>query len=196
MTFDEKQLQDYKLIKRAINGDEEAFSELLKKYYKPLYHTVLKIIKNQEDTEDIVIDTFSKAFENLSTYTPTFAFSTWLFKIGVNNCIDFLRKKKAQIISIYSEIYENKDLKETLKTDDLDPEELIIKDQNLDLIKKTLEVIDPLLKEILFLRYYQELPYKEIAKRMNLPLGTVKSKLFRAKRLIYLITKKKYKDTF
>ncbi|NMD01463.1 MAG: sigma-70 family RNA polymerase sigma factor, partial [Bacteroidales bacterium] len=95
-----KALQDYVLVQQAIKGDEKSFAELMGRYRDSIYFMLLKMVANKVDAEDLTIEAFTKAFRNLSQYSPSFAFSTWLFKIATNNCIDFLRKKKTDIISI------------------------------------------------------------------------------------------------
>jgi len=90
----EKALQDYELVKKALKGDEKAFARLLSRYKDTIYFMLLKMLNNRSDAEDLTLEAFGKAFKNLHQYSPTYAFSTWLFKIASNNCIDFLRKKK------------------------------------------------------------------------------------------------------
>ena len=91
----EKGLRDYKLVQLAIDkGDQRAYAELMKNYKDSIYFMLLKMTNNPDDAEDLTIEAFGKAFEKLHQYTPNYAFSTWLFKIASNNCIDFIRKKK------------------------------------------------------------------------------------------------------
>jgi RNA polymerase sigma-70 factor (ECF subfamily) len=91
----EKAQKDYELVQRATKGkDQQAFSDLMEKYRDPIYYMLLKMVNNNDDAEDLTLEAFGKAFNRINQYTPNFAFSTWLFKIATNNCIDFLRKKK------------------------------------------------------------------------------------------------------
>ncbi|MFW6310405.1 MAG: sigma-70 family RNA polymerase sigma factor, partial [Prolixibacteraceae bacterium] len=94
LKLSEKARQDYELVQLAINGDEKAFTRLLGRYKDAIYFMLLKMVNNRNDAEDLTLEAFGKAFKNLHQYSPTYAFSTWLFKIASNNCIDFLRKKK------------------------------------------------------------------------------------------------------
>ena len=96
----EKALYDYKVVKRAITGDEQAYAELFKRYKDSVYFMILKMVNNRTDAEDLMFEAFEKAFTSLNYYSPQFAFSTWLFKIASNNTIDFIRKKKAKIVSL------------------------------------------------------------------------------------------------
>ena len=96
----EKAKHDYKLVRLAANGDQKAYAELLDRYKDAIYYMLLKMVNNSSDAEDLTIEAFGKAFKSIGQYTPNYAFSTWLFKIATNNCIDFIRKKKANLISL------------------------------------------------------------------------------------------------
>ena len=96
----DKAQQDYALVESALTGDEKAFAKLLSKYKDAIYFMLLKMVNNKNDAEDLTIEAFGKAFKNLHQYSPSYAFSTWLFKIATNNCIDFIRKKKANHVSL------------------------------------------------------------------------------------------------
>jgi len=93
----EKARYDYRLVCRAINNeDQSAYAELMSRYKDSIYFMLLKMINNKDDAEDLTIEAFGKAFNRLEQYIPNYAFSTWLFKIATNNCIDFIRRKKSQ----------------------------------------------------------------------------------------------------
>ena len=97
----EKAQKDYELVLRATKDkDQQAFSDLMDKYKDPIYYMLLKMVNNNDDAEDLTLEAFGKAFNRLNQYTPNFAFSTWLFKIATNNCIDFLRKRRKNVMSI------------------------------------------------------------------------------------------------
>lgn len=100
----EKALYDYKIVRNAIAGDEKAYGELFKRYKDSVYFMILKMVNNRTDAEDLMFEAFEKAFASLNYYSPQFAFSTWLFKIASNNTIDFIRKRKAQTVSLDVEI--------------------------------------------------------------------------------------------
>ena len=100
LKLSEKAQMDYDLVQIALNGDEKAFARLLRRYKDSIYFMLLKMVNNRNDAEDLTLEAFGKAFKNLHQYSPTYAFSTWLFKIASNNCIDFLRKKKGTYIPI------------------------------------------------------------------------------------------------
>lgn len=180
--------QDAHLIALAKNGDQSAFSVLMKKYKDAIFHTVLKIINNRDDAEDVVLITFTKAFNNISTYNGEFAFSTWLFKIASNNCIDFLRKKRIQTTPLYRGSADGESEEVTaipVKDKNPDPEESYMKDQRVAKIRQIVEQMNPKYKQLIEMRYFDELSYEEIAEKTDLPLGTVKAQLFRAKDILY-----------
>ncbi|MGQ9847846.1 MAG: RNA polymerase sigma factor [Bacteroidales bacterium] len=187
-----KALQDYMLVQQAIKGDEKSFAELMGRYRDSIYFMLLKMVANKVEAEDLTIEAFTKAFKNLSQYSPSFAFSTWLFKIATNNCIDYLRKKKAEIISIDGQSAENSDLETPipLQSDSLDPEEELIREQKFILMRHIIEKLKPRYRKLIELRYFKEYSYEEISAELEIPIGTVKAQLFRARELLYQIFKK------
>ncbi len=178
---------DLALVKRAVEGDQKAYAELMSRYRDAIYFMLLKMINNKTDAEDLTIEAFGKAFKNLKQYSPNFAFSTWLFKIASNNCIDFLRKKRANHISIDSTFSENRDYEPYvhLHDDDPDPEETLIKEQKAVLMRTVVKKLKPRYRTLVELRYFKEYSYDEIALELDLPLGTVKAQLFRARELLF-----------
>ncbi len=182
----EKALQDYELVQKALLGDEKAFARLLSRYKDTIYFMLLKMLNNRSDAEDLTLEAFGKAFKNLHQYSPTYAFSTWLFKIASNNCIDFLRKKKGVTISIENDS-EQLEMSETakLKAKDLNPEERLIRKQKAILLHKVVRRLKPHYQTLVELRYFNELSYEEIAMELQLPLGTVKAQLFRARQMLF-----------
>ena len=151
------------------------------------------MVNNKSDAEDLTIEAFGKAFKNINQYTPNYAFSTWLFKIATNNCIDFIRKRKANLVSIDQQTEDTEGLMSApstnLQASVLDPEETLIKEQNIKLIQNLVSKLKPRYRKLIELRYFREFSYEEIADELELPLGTVKAQLFRARELLYNILK-------
>ncbi|HEY9113842.1 MAG TPA: sigma-70 family RNA polymerase sigma factor, partial [Bacteroidales bacterium] len=178
----EKGQRDFHLIQRAIeDGDQQAYADLLKHYRDSLYFMMLKMTGNPYDAEDLTIEAFGKAFKKLNQYTPEYAFSTWLFKIATNNCIDFMRKKSKGAVSLYSSGEGDEDnIPIQVPTDGLDPEEQFIKEQKVDLMREVVTRLKPHYKNLIELRYFKEYSYEEIVVELDLPIGTVKAQLFRA----------------
>jgi RNA polymerase sigma factor (sigma-70 family) len=185
LKLSEKASQDYKLVRTALQGDEKAFARLLGRYKDAIYFMLLKMVNNRSDAEDLTLEAFGKAFKNLHQYSPTFAFSTWLFKIASNNCIDFLRKKKGVHVSIESSEQNENEEQVRLKSKELNPEEKLIRIQKAILLRKVVRRLKPRYQTLVELRYFREFSYEEIAKELSLPLGTVKAQLFRARAMLF-----------
>ena len=183
----EKAQFDYNLVKKAISGDQKAYAELMDRYRDAIYFMLLKMVNNPVDAEDLTIEAFGKAFKNIDQYAPSYAFSTWLFKIATNNCIDFIRKKKANLISIDQSEDESESAPMSIQSSTLDPEEDMIKKQKETLMRVIVTQLKPRYRALIELRYFREYSYEEIAQEMDLPLGTVKAQLFRARELLFNI---------
>ncbi len=188
----EKAQKDYELVVKATKyNDQQAFSDLMDRYKDSIYFMLLKMVNNKDDAEDLTIEAFGKAFNSLKQYTPNYAFSTWLFKIASNNCIDFLRKKKKKIMSIDNSI-ENKDGDEIaieLKSDARTPEQETIRDQKIEVMRTYVKKLKPRYETLVEMRYFKEMSYEEISTELGLPLGTVKAQLFRAREFLYNLMK-------
>lgn len=188
----DKAQRDFKLVRLAVDkGDQKAYAQLMDNYRDTIYFMLLKMTNDTDDADDLTIEAFGKAFRNLHQYTPDYAFSTWLFKIASNNCIDFIRKKRKNLVSI-DHPFENMDGDERgiqIADDGLDPEEKIIRSQKIKLMREVVEKLKPRYRRLVELRYFKEYSYEEIAAELKLPLGTVKAQLFRARDLLYNIVK-------
>ena len=188
----EKAQKDYELVQRATKSkDQQAFSDLMEKYKDPIYYMLLKMVNNNDDAEDLTLEAFGKAFNKLNQYTPNFAFSTWLFKIATNNCIDFLRKKKKNVMSIDNRVSNNDgdEFMFEIKSDGMTPEEITVNEQKIQLIRKYVKKLKPRYQILVEMRYFKEMSYEEISVELDLPLGTVKAQLFRAREFLYNIMK-------
>lgn len=184
-----KAVYDYKLVRLAIDSDDQkAYAELLHRYKESVFFMMLKMCNNKDDAEDLTIEAFGRAFKKLDQYSPSFAFSTWLFKIASNNAIDFLRKKKQKNAVSLDNRQDNADSMDysySIKSPSLDPEESFIRKQKLDNVRILVDNLKPKYKEMIELFYFQELSHEEISQRLNLPIGTIKAQLFRARDLLY-----------
>ena len=188
----EKAQKDYKLVIKATKKkDQQAFAELMDKYKDSIYYMLLKMVNNNDDAEDLTLEAFGKAFNRLHQYTPNFAFSTWLFKIATNNCIDFLRKKKKNVMSVDNRIANNDgdDFMFEIKSEGMSPEQLAMNGQKIQLMRQYVKKLKPRYEILVEMRYFKEMSYDEISNELNLPLGTVKAQLFRAREFLYNIMK-------
>ncbi len=183
--------RDYLLIQRALeDGDQQAYAELLTHYRDSLFFMMLKMTGSPHDAEDLTIEAFGKAFKNLSQYAPDYAFSTWLFKIATNNCIDFMRKKRKGELAVAPEPdNDSTNLSSQIPAGGLDPEEQFIREQKIDMMHDVVHRLKPHYKKLIELRYFKEYSYDEIVQELDLPLGTVKAQLFRAREFLYNIMK-------
>lgn len=175
------------LLEKAVkHGDQQAFAELMRLYKDTIFFMLLKMTGNPEDAEDLCIETFGKAFTNIKQYNGKYAFSTWLFRIATNNCIDFIRKQKKNVLNHEA----NEDVAEHDETyyfvsEMINPEESFIRSQKLELVRQVVDTLKPRYRKLISMRYYEEQSYEEIATALNLPLGTVKAQLFRAREFLY-----------
>jgi RNA polymerase sigma-70 factor (ECF subfamily) len=189
----DKALRDYELVKAALErGEQNAYAELMRNYRDSLYFMMLKMTNNPQDADDLTIEAFGKAFKNLRQYTPDYAFSTWLFKIASNNCIDFIRKRKMNesvSLNLNDPLETGDDLADVLPATSRTPEEDIIRQQKIDALRDIVARLKPHYKKLIELRYYDELSYEEISLELDIPIGTVKAQLFRAREFLYHILK-------
>ncbi|MFZ4671061.1 MAG: RNA polymerase sigma factor [Flavobacterium sp.] len=169
-------------IDKAKTGDQVAFTYLLDHYWNEVYGFMLKRTENETDSEDITIETFSKAFDKIATYNPEFQFNTWLIAIAKNVHIDMLRKKKS---TVFVEITDEED-QQAYNIADSSPsaEDELITEQNLSRLLQYIKKLKPHYQEVIQMRYFQEMSYQEIAEQLNEPLSNVKIKLLRAKKLL------------
>jgi RNA polymerase sigma-70 factor (ECF subfamily) len=183
----EKAQRDFVLVQQATDGDQKAYAELMGRYRDAIYYMLLKMVNNSSDAEDLTIEAFGKAFKNIQQYTPNYAFSTWLFKIATNNCIDFIRKKKTTTVSLDQNDEDTEKAPQDLMAPVLDPEESMIKNQKKVMMREIVSKLKPRYRKLIELRYFQEFSYEEIAEELELPIGTVKAQLFRARELLFNI---------
>lgn len=182
----DKALKDYKIVNMAKSGDERAFKELFSRYRESVFFMILKMVNNRTDAEDLTFEAFEKAFSNLSCYSPQYAFSTWLFKIASNNTIDFIRRRKNLTISIDKDDNDpnERSFVHTLAADELNPEQQAIRIQRALFTREKVSMLKGRYRRLIELRYFDEMSYEEISEELNIPLGTVKAQLFRARELL------------
>ncbi len=175
-------------ISKAKNGNQAAFKFLLDTFWFDVYKYQLKRTKNENEAEDIAIQTFSKAFDKIQTFDEKYVFKTWLITISKNIHIDLLRKRNTSILIEDSKEQEDKIY--LMVDDSPTPEDKIIRDQNLAKLLRDIKLLKPKYQEVIQLRYFQELSYKEIASEIDESISNVKVKLLRAKKLLAAIIKK------
>ena len=175
-------------IDKAKLGDQVAFTFLLDNYWNEVYGFMLQRTENETDAEDITIETFSKAFDKISSYNPEFQFNTWLIAIAKNVHIDLLRKKKSSLFIDITD--EEDDIAYSIADTSPSAEDKLITEQNLSRLLQFIKELKPAYQEVIQMRYFQEMSYQEIADDLEEPLNNVKIKLLRAKKLLAeIITK-------
>ena len=194
----EKGKRDLILINRALaSGDPKAYNELMRLYRDPIYFMLYEKVGDQELAKDLTIEALGKAFKKLHMYTPDYTFSTWLYTVARNNCIDYLRKHKLPTISIDKMMLDEDGKRNTfdLKSNDPSPEKVMIKKQRIAILRQIVDQLKPKYRDLVKLRYFKELSYEEIAQLLEIPLGTVKAQLHRSREQLFKIMSGS-RDTF
>jgi RNA polymerase sigma-70 factor (ECF subfamily) len=181
--------RDSLLVQRAIHGDQKAYSELMALYWNKIEKFFSLKLLSKEDVEDLSIATFSKAFDKLESYNDSFAFSTWIQTIAHNTLIDFFRKKDQKTVSIDEDKEDDESIGIDIVDSSLDPEDNLIQKQKNKHIASLVHRLKPHYRELIIMRYLDELSYAEIAQKLDMPLGSVKAKLFRARDILLQILK-------
>lgn len=178
--------QDRELVEKALQGNQSAYNALMEKYRNALTRHVQRMVRQQGEVDDLVQECFIKAFSALNSYSTDYAFSTWLYKIATNHTIDFLRKKKLSTMSIDRPI-QTKDGEIEYELPDVSyrPDRHIVEDERRELIQEAISQLPQKYNRVIVMRHQQEKSYEEIARELNLPLGTVKAHIFRARALLY-----------
>lgn len=179
-------IEDDKFVADALAGNEDSYKKLVDKYDRPIFFHIRKMIREQEMVEDLVQEVFIKAFKNLQTYSNEYAFSTWLYRIATNHTIDYLRKKKLQTFSINDPI-KTKDGEMEVQLPDMSfsTDAPVMKKERKAIVQEAIMNLPDKYKKVIQLRHMEELSYDEIADELDLPLGTVKAHIFRARELLY-----------
>ena len=184
--FSDRAKKDFELVCEALEGKQAAYSAIMNRYKDNIYFLILKMVKNKEDAEDLSIEVFGKAFQRLNQYTSQYAFSTWIYKIATNHSIDFIRKKRIETVSLDKHLLTDDGGKMEMDVDSggKDPEEKFIEKQKIHLMQQGVKKLNNPYRQLLEMRYFEEKTYDEIAEALQIPLGTVKAQLFRARALL------------
>jgi len=188
----ERAKYDYQLVLRATQfDDQQAYAEILNRYREPIYYMVYKMVRDESDAEDLTIEAFGKAFKYIKQYSPSHAFSTWLYKIATNNCIDFMRKKRAETTSLDRQFTDGDGeyYGFEVSSKDRNPEQVTINEEKKTIMRNVVKALKPGYRRLIELRYFEEYSYNEISEELELPIGTVKAQLYRAKELLSNILK-------
>jgi RNA polymerase sigma-70 factor (ECF subfamily) len=182
---------DEKLIADALKGDQKAYTRLVEQHKKAIFHIINKIVRNDEAANDLVQETFMKAFSSLATYRSEYRFSTWLYKIAANASIDYLRKRRIHALSLDRPM-ETKDGTVEIEVADYSyhPELDLMRKQQRVSIEEAIDSLPKKYRDVIVYRHKDDKSYEEIADLLEIPVGTVKARIFRARELL----KKKLKN--
>jgi RNA polymerase sigma factor (sigma-70 family) len=184
---------DFELVKRAINNDQSAFKELHEKYQYRVSLLVRKIVFDPQEADDLTQEAFIKAFQSLKSFNFEFSFTTWLYKIASNNCIDYLRKKRLKTYSMDTPVEHKEGQTQQDYSDDTPTiETKIIKSEISSQIKDAIDSLPEMYRVVILMRHSEEKSYEEIAQILDQPLGTVKARIFRARELLNKSLRKIY----
>jgi len=180
-----EEIPDIELIERALTGDQSAYREILKKYRAPLYNLLFRMVRNKMETEDLVQEAFIKAFGSLATFNDDYAFSTWLYKIAINNCIDHFRKKRLKTFSLDKPIdSEDGKIHREFPDPSYQPANTLLSTEKDQLIEQAIKNLPEKYRISIVLRHNEDKSYEEISQILNIPLGTVKARIFRAREML------------
>jgi len=178
--------EDYDLVARALQGDQSAYTRLRDKYWRSIYMMLSRMIRDKNDAEDLTQEAFIKAFNSLASFNTDYAFSTWLYKIASNNCIDYLRKRRLKTISIDAPV-QTRDGEVQMEIADpsaVRPDLPLTAAERTAVLQEAIKNLPDKYRRVIEMRHTQELEYADIAEKLGLPLGTVKAHLFRARALL------------
>ncbi|MBO4571553.1 MAG: sigma-70 family RNA polymerase sigma factor [Bacteroidales bacterium] len=179
-------LTDKELIELALADDQGAFSMLLSRYGKPLKSHVMNYVKVEADAEDICQRSFEKAFRDIGSYNKKYAFSTWLYTIAQNEAIDHLRRNRSTISSISLETPGVLSL-----SGDSTPEDRVMEDQAVAELLTFIDRLPATYKTIAEYRFIRDYAYEDIADELSIPLGTVKTRINRARKMLIAMVENK-----
>lgn len=172
-------------IEKALAGDQKAYEELLQRHKHGIFTMIYQMVKNREETEDLVQETFIKAFNALSTFNSNYAFSTWLYKIAFNNCIDAIRKKKLKTTPLDQPIrLKEGEVHQEIRDDSSSPEKEMLYAEKRRMIQDSIDSLPEIYRRVIVLRHQEERSYEEISEMLHLPVGTVKARIFRAREIL------------
>jgi RNA polymerase sigma-70 factor (ECF subfamily) len=187
--------EDRALVRRALEGDRRAYDQLVRKYREPLARHVGRLIRDRDDVDDLTQEALTKALTQLASYDPTYAFSTWLYRIATNHSIDHLRRRKIATYSLDQPIRtRDGEMQAEVPDSTWRPDRHVVADKQRTLINEAIARLPEKYHRVIVLRHVEELAYEEIAEQLDLPLGTVKAHIFRARALLYRYLKDRQED--
>ena len=177
--------QDLKTIKRCKRGEEDAFAEILTRYRGAIFNLCYRMTHKPEDARDLAQEVFIKVFSLLDRFDESYAFSSWLFRIATNHCIDHLRRNRLRFLSIDHGLGpDGEEYDFQLPDSGPEPDRILQRKEAMERLTEVIADLPPHYRAITLLRHDQQLSYEEIAEILQLPLGTVKARIHRARNMI------------
>lgn len=174
--------QEQAWLDQARNGNKEAFSRLVEAYQTPVYNLTYRMLGNRAEAEEAAQESFIRAYSRLHRYDPAYKFSTWMLSIASNHCIDVLRKRRITWLSLDEPL--PAEFAPQLASDRPDPERAMEQSEVEDQVRELLNALEPDYRAAVILRYWYELSYEEIAETMDTTVSAIKSRLFRARKML------------
>ena len=185
-------VEDKILVERCLKGEEKAFEELLNKYKNSVFSICYRMVRNQTDAEDLAQEAFVRTFSVLDRYDPSYPFSSWLYRITSNLCIDFLRRAKDGTVSFDQPIEGAEgDMQRQFPANVVMPDRKVESDEMMAALEEAIKVLPDHYRIIVILRHQEQLSYEEISENLGIPLGTVKARIHRARNMIKDFFKRK-----
>ncbi|RJX39199.1 RNA polymerase sigma factor SigW [Paenibacillus pinisoli] len=174
-----------RLARLALKGDQQAFAELVDLYQDKLFHMAYRMLNNRQEAEDVVQDTFLRVYKNLERFDETLKFSTWIYRIATNLCIDRLRKRKPTYsLDAESQEYDGLDGYSMIPSDNRTPESELILSDTQRIIHQAMESLPPKYKSVMMLRYIQDLSLQEVGDILDMPVTTIKTRVHRGREFL------------
>jgi len=177
-------MEDAQIVRRVLKGNREEYALILERYQRPIFNFIYRFFGNYETAEELTQETFLRAYQFLKSYDTKRKFSTWLYTVAKNLCIDHLKKKKGAREVLYDEALPAVEHAESVRKKDENPQLLCIRNQEDEKLLKALGKLDPSRRIVLVLYYFQGLSYQEISETLSVPVSTVKIRIFRAKKAL------------
>jgi len=176
---------DQKLIESALTGSQNAYKQLMNRHQQAVFHIVFKIVRNNDTASDLVQETFMKAFASLATYRAEYKFSTWLYRIGANCAIDYLRKQRIRTLSLDSPAQTaDGEMEFEIADESFNPERDLLNHEKRISINDAIDELPEKYRLVIIYRHKDNKTYEEISEVLDVPIGTVKARIFRARELL------------
>lgn len=176
-------MKDEDIIRLIIKGNSELYADIIDRYSSKVYSTAYSYTHCQEEARDLVQEILIKTYNSLKSFKEDAKFSTWLYRIAVNSCIDWSRKRKSKAI-MTAMSFEDTNIFEMIISDSQGPEELFLQQENKEAVRNAVDELPEIYKTVLILYYFEELQVQEICDILDIPRKTIETRLYRAKKIL------------